>query len=133
LGLPKGSGTFYSREEYLKAYSLHRPSRYYHQNKEKVLAKIEAWRKANPEKLYLYHLKQKFGLSAEKYRDMLCRQNNRCAICRKREVNKRLSVDHCHKTGRVRGLLCNNCNFTLGRFGDNSNLLRKAASYLDNI
>jgi hypothetical protein len=71
LGLPKGSGIYYSRAEYVKAYSLHRPSPYYRTHKAKVLAKIDRWRKANPEKLYLYHLKQKFNLSEDNYKCML--------------------------------------------------------------
>lgn len=85
----------------------------------------------------LSHVKRKYNLDAEEYLQMLLDQNNKCLICKKAETNKTtngdirpLSVDHCHKTGRVRGLLCNQCNAGLGNFKDNLESLRSAVEYL---
>lgn len=63
-----------------------------------------------------YALKYTYGISLVEYEEMLLKQNNKCAICKvdKSEFSKRLCVDHCHKTGKIRGLLCNNCNTILG-------------------
>lgn len=61
--------------------------------------------------------------------NLFLEQKENCAICKK--PNKRLHVDHCHSTGKVRGLLCYNCNNGLGRFKDNKTYLLDAASYLD--
>lgn len=60
------------------------------------------------------------------------KQKGRCAVCRLPEsvIGKSLSVDHCHKTGKVRGLLCNACNRALGFFRDNPTSLRRAIVYL---
>jgi hypothetical protein len=56
-------------------------------------------------------------------------QNLGCAICGRSDVD--LSVDHDHKTGRVRGLLCSRCNLTLGHFDDNAELFRNVVNYLN--
>lgn len=75
---------------------------------------------------------KKYGLSLSAYL-CLCRdQNSACAICKQPNTNKkRLAVDHCHTTGKVRGLLCTPCNLALGSMRDNPVLLRKAADYLE--
>lgn len=65
-------------------------------------------------------IKKQFGIDEEDYNFLLKLQNKRCAICGRKEkakvngVVKRLAVDHSHKTGKVRGLLCSKCNGTLG-------------------
>ena len=66
------------------------------------------------------------------YDEMLKRQNGRCAICKTKETKpiKYLCVDHCHKTGAIRGLLCFNCNISIGRLGDDPKILRAAIRYL---
>lgn len=58
-------------------------------------------------------------------------QDGRCAICRKPERWRYLSVDHCHGTGRVRGLLCSMCNTAIGKLGDNADGVRQALRYLE--
>lgn len=60
-------------------------------------------------------------------------QNGKCAICGELEPRKRgmLHVDHCHDSNRVRGLLCQNCNFALGHMRDRTDLLRRAIEYLE--
>ena len=74
---------------------------------------------------------KKYNLTLKDYNDMLAIQENSCAIC-KHEVDKRLSVDHCHKTGKVRGLLCSSCNFILGHADDSIEVLFNAIEYLKN-
>lgn len=77
------------------------------------------------------NLKKLYGLSVEQYEAMYRAQNGVCAICSGVNVNgRRLAVDHCHKTGAIRGLLCSNCNFAIGLTKDNPDVLAKAISYL---
>jgi len=82
-------------------------------------------------------LKRKYGMSTNDYDKLLIKQNNLCAICNKPEIHfnskgriQRLSVDHCHSTGIIRGLLCKNCNSGLGQFRDSSEIMLKAIQYL---
>lgn len=85
-----------------------------------------------------YSLKSDYGLTIDQFTDMLNKQNNCCAICRKPEtaINYRdgkvrnLSVDHCHKTGKVRKLLCSNCNRVLGFVKENISTLESFILYL---
>lgn len=75
-----------------------------------------------------------YGLSQERYEALLAAQDGRCAICRTDDwpgKDHRPHVDHCHETGRVRGLLCDFCNRGLGLFGDDPARLRAAADYLE--
>jgi hypothetical protein len=72
---------------------------------------------------------KKYGMSIEQYNDMIKSQNGCCKICMK-PSDRRLAVDHNHATGKVRGLLCVNCNLGLGNFQDDPTLLLKAAQYL---
>ena len=71
---------------------------------------------------------RRYGLSLADYRALQQRQGNACAICRK--VTRVLCIDHCHVTGRVRGLLCQRCNSALGFCADDPRLLRAALAYL---
>ena len=73
------------------------------------------------------------GLTKESYNLLLKSQNNQCAICGNKKGHKnggRLVVDHCHKSGDVRGLLCHGCNRRLGMFKDSPGLVFRAANYL---
>lgn len=77
------------------------------------------------------HLK-KYGITPEEYAELLFLQGGVCKICGgQSKGDRRLAVDHCHTTGKIRGLLCNTCNAGLGQFGDNVELLRKAITYLE--
>ena len=80
-----------------------------------------------------YSLKRRYGITSEDYFMMLTEQNNQCVICETKECHtgRNFSVDHDHKTGKVRGLLCAHCNVGLGNFKDNTTLLKKAIEYLD--
>lgn len=73
----------------------------------------------------------RFGITAQQYDAILARQNGVCAICRSVcKSGRKLSVDHDHKTGFVRGLLCSRCNIGVGQFDDNYQLMQKAATYM---
>jgi hypothetical protein len=80
----------------------------------------------------LYHRKRKHGIGREKYLELLLRQDNKCAICKRdaSEFPKELAVDHDHKTGKIRGLLCWGCNLLLGNAKDNKEVLESAIIYL---
>lgn len=72
---------------------------------------------------------QSYGLSLQDYRAMLERQGKVCGICK--TPGKPLCVDHCHATGKVRGLLCRDCNLGLGNYKDNPVFTRAATAYLE--
>ena len=84
-------------------------------------------------------LAYKHGITVKQYDDMYSEQNGVCAICGKEETTKfkgitvqRLSVDHCHKTGIIRGLLCRKCNTAIAIFDDDIDIFASAISYLIN-
>lgn len=121
---------------------------YHHQNREKILARKQSYRDARSEEInrkrkdhYLQNKEQirervlikKYGITLEQFDALLVVQNGRCAICGGREPGGRYGqwyVDHDHITGIVRGLLCNRCNISLGKFEDDPDLLEKAAAYV---
>jgi hypothetical protein len=72
-------------------------------------------------------LKCLYGITLEEWEALCAAQGGCCAICHR---ERRLDVDHCHESGKVRGLLCRRCNLMLGQCGDDSDLLIKAADYL---
>ena len=80
-------------------------------------------------------IKQLYGITYEEYEAMLEKQNGQCAICGTTDPSaqnnrQHFCVDHCHTTGQVRGLLCDQCNTALGKFKDNINYLENAITYL---
>lgn len=99
-------------------------------NKKKSLSRKsepikEAYRKRKQK------LKADYNISVEEYNKLLMSQNGGCKICNKNNNGKKhFAVDHCHLTGVIRGLLCTNCNITLGLMKDNSQLLQNAINYL---
>ena len=89
----------------------------------------------DPIKYREQHLKRMYGITQQDYEVMIAEQNNQCAICNATEPGGRHNrgyfvVDHCHTTGKVRKLLCNNCNTALGLVGDNVDTLHKMINYL---
>ena len=82
-------------------------------------------------------LRFSYGIGIQVYQKMHEAQKGLCAICHEPETKERngkrltLCVDHCHKTGEVRRLLCNRCNLMLGLARDNPEILREAASYVE--
>ena len=102
--------------------------KHYADNKERY----QAYRARNKERYRVNRLKR-YGLTVQKYSEILVSQNGGCAICGHSEhaPNTFPVVDHCHITGRVRGLLCHHCNTLLGHSRDRPSILRKAAEYLE--
>lgn len=89
--------------------------------------------KAKTKETYLFH---NYNLFPLEYQQLFQKQNSKCAICntlitRTKDEGNVAHVDHDHKTGKVRGLLCVTCNSGLGSFKDNPNLLYNAISYLE--
>ena len=76
---------------------------------------------------------KKYGITLDQYQMMLESQKDVCAICKNPETifQGNLAVDHCHATGKVRGLLCSKCNTTLGKVKDSVEILQAAIDYLN--
>jgi hypothetical protein len=83
----------------------------------------------NPQSERERHLIRKYGVTQADYDRMLTEQGGGCAICRKTQ-DRAFDVDHDHSTGRVRGLLCTNCNRMVGHAADSPERLEAAAAYL---
>ena len=84
------------------------------------------------ERIKKANLKSRYNITLETYNNMLLSQDNKCKICGTIEckTGRALSVDHCHNTSKIRGLLCANCNTALGLMGDDVVRMRKAIKYL---
>lgn len=99
--------------------------------KEKMRLYQTKYKKDNLERVQknqkVYELRTKYNLSYEDYEELLIKQDGRCAICNR---IRKLHVDHCHETGRVRGLLCNNCNCGIGNLQDDIEIIKRALEYL---
>lgn len=109
-------------------------------NPEQAKQTQDAWKKADPEKHYrmLRNSKlKKYGLTIQEYDSLFKSQQGVCKICGETETKGRgkhketLAVDHCHTTGKVRGLLCSSCNRGLGFFFDSTDKLKNAIEYLN--
>ena len=88
----------------------------------------------DPSKSKNNHLQRKYGITLDDYNRMLEEQNHQCATCGTTEPGGKhniFAVDHCHTTGKVRGLLCKNCNIALGLLGDDVELMDKMINYLE--
>lgn len=109
----------------------------YQENRQKILKRAEEYRKKNREKLLTKsreRLLKKYGLTPQEYENLLIVQEYKCAICEilfsEKIILERLpSIDHCHDSGKVRGLLCMNCNAKLGIL-ENKLFVQKAERYL---
>lgn len=129
--------------DYMRTYNV----TFYAKNKAKVLARNKAWaqknpevgtrlsrewRHRNPDKTRDARMKYKYGLSLVEYNLLLETQKGVCAICFKTGF-RRLSVDHHHATGKVRGLLCDSCNVALGLLGEDQFRIEQILTYLKKI
>lgn len=99
-------------------------------NKEKIKGWGKQWRANNKRDYHQYNC-LKYGITSQDYLKILQAQNGGCAICGKPANRRKLDIDHCHLTGRVRGLLCPDCNIGIGRLGDSTEHLKKALIYLE--
>lgn len=84
-----------------------------------------------------FKLKKAYGITLKEYEQLLSKQNGKCAICnidnngKYRNKPRAFAVDHCHSTGKIRGLLCSDCNTGIGLLKDNINYLQLAIKYLN--
>ncbi|MGX1129439.1 hypothetical protein RKD49_001629 [Streptomyces glaucescens] len=76
------------------------------------------------------YFKRKYGLTPQQLEQMITEQQGVCCICLAAPPEH---VDHCHETGRVRGVLCFSCNAALGQFKDRPDAIRRAAAYVEGI
>lgn len=126
------------KKAYLKQYH----KEWYRKNKEKRLIQIQEYEKTKPLEWrrsigQKHHLKTRYNLTPEQYIELAESQNYKCAICKidvteniRANIRVALSVDHNHTTGALRELLCMKCNYGLGYFKDNVDILYKAYKYL---
>lgn len=126
--LPIGPGNF----------QWHTPeSRWDYSTPEGKKAYAQAHRDQNRNSYRDKSLRASFGISLAEYEEMLASQGNVCGACGGAETDthygklRRMAVDHCHTSGRIRGILCGSCNKGIGHFKDDPVLLRKAADYLE--
>lgn len=113
----------------------------YHSSEEKRAAiskNARAYQRKNPDKVRAAHIKRTYGLSWEDYLLLYASQEGTCAICKvplslypKQNEHEVAHVDHCHVSGKVRGLLCKTCNSGLGNFKETALLCKLAAKYLE--
>lgn len=109
-----------------------RNKEYVAKHKHRLQIKNKEWAIKNKNKIRDTKIKRKFGITLEEKNQMFKDQQNKCAICGTVENirGRDWDIDHCHETGKVRGILCSNCNRGLGLFGDSVKNLLKAAEYL---
>lgn len=125
------------RREYQREYRKKNKQRrrlLYKQNIERHRQQDKAHYRKTRERHRELRISLKYGISVVEYQRLFVKYGNKCGICRKPESanNKVLSVDHDHKSGKVRGLLCNRCNKSLGFLQDNPELAFKIVKYLKN-
>lgn len=108
-----------------------------HNNCKTCAKELRRRRESNPvaralkaQKRRAWGLATNYGLTSVQYLEMYDAQEGKCAICKENPGGKWLAVDHCHKTGAVRGLLCSDCNLMLGNSGDRPDVLVAGAEYL---
>jgi hypothetical protein len=97
--------------------------------REKEHARQRAWRAKNPERFRRSRIKSLYGASVD-YDALFAQQGGVCRVCRK-SFEERLCIDHNHRTGRVRGLLCRGCNWGLGNFKEDPKAMRAAADLME--
>ncbi len=125
--------------ERIRALATERSKRSYHKNLDSYRAKhreYQAKRRADPQKHEVIKARKRAsgaGLSPEAIAAILETQGNCCAICKTTTPGSKIgwNLDHCHRTNRVRFVLCAHCNRGLGAFRDDPNIMRKAADMLE--
>lgn len=133
---PDGFLAYRTKKEYMQQYLREYGPKWRAANKEKCRKYSRDYYQRNKglqkHRHYLYMLRRNHGdAAAETYDEMLAAQENACLICCAPFGKKRPAVDHGHKTGQLRGLLCSNCNTALGLLKDNKKILLNAVSYLE--
>jgi hypothetical protein len=121
-----------SQRKYYKKneqYFRDKTSRWRKENPEKTKQMLKEWVSKNGNKIRNYALKRNYGITLEDYLQMIKDQSGKCFICR--IDTDKLVVDHDHKTGKVRKLLCNACNVFIGKIEKHIDKLDKILDYLE--
>lgn len=102
---------------------------------DRTTAQLRADREANPEKWANYYLKRQYGITYGEYMAMSAAQGGRCKVCGELPTvvgkKRALHVDHCHKSGKIRGLLCHQCNVSIGLLKDDPAIIRSLLLYVE--
>ena len=99
-------------------------------NRDKINSQVQAWVKNHPDYYPEYRCQYKYQISFKDKQDMLINQNSECAICRQLLQIDKAFIDHDHKSSKIRGLLCYNCNMGIGHLHDSIVVLEQAIEYL---
>jgi hypothetical protein len=108
---------------------------YYLKNRDKVMARSKKWAEENKEQKQRNarssHIKKSYGITLEQEQDLKNKQDNKCPICKTElGIGHKTHIDHCHTTGKVRGILCHACNVLLGHARESVDILKSAQKYL---
>lgn len=122
-------------KEQQDAYNKRRREKYAsdHEYRANIVKKIKEWQQSNPKARKNGRMKQ-YGITIEDFEYLMVKQDYKCAICGHSDTSKKSFfplVDHCHNNGHVRGILCSDCNFGIGKFKDDPRLLLNAIKYLE--
>jgi len=128
-----GNGIIYNDcgEKLCKDCKIYKPISEFNKNKEIHIHAIciECGKKRSNTYHASYYRYKKYGITKEEFENIEQNQLGKCSICKK-SILASGHIDHCHKTGKVRGILCGNCNKALGLLNDNVNFLKNAIKYL---
>jgi hypothetical protein len=103
---------------------------WHHERPEYVQRKNAEWKASNPTYARDWQRKKKYGLTSDEIEQLRVAQKHCCAGCDAPLASKVECIDHCHSTGKVRGILCRECNIILGMASDNAPTLQRLARYL---
>lgn len=123
---------YHKNKERLKKYNKDHNKEYYQKNKEVIKRKKREYKQNNKEYIEERRCKKTYNLTFEEIDQILITQNHKCLICGKSLMETKRCIDHDHKTGKIRGILCDMCNTGLGHFYDNPEFLRKTVLYIEN-
>lgn len=108
--------------------------KYHFKNRDRCIGMQKTWRSKNPEKVKAFNNRRTlraYGIESKDFQVALFEQNGVCKICKNPpEDGRALAIDHCHDTGKFRGLLCRKCNSAIGLLGHDIEVLSSAIKYL---
>lgn len=125
-------------KQYQRAYQLKNKERiqaqkkvYHLKNQEKFNRKCREWWSRNKIHTWLSGLNRRYGITKEEVYDLIVKQDGRCAVCKKELMRSTAKLDHNHKSGKVRGFLCSQCNVGIGMFKEKIAVISQVKYYLE--
>ena len=132
-GYRRKDGTSKHRNE-CKACNVAAHDKYAKKNRKHLNAYMKSrYTEEEKVRIRVYGLKRNYGLSEVDFDKLMVAQKGECAVCNKKDTKRPLQVDHCHSSGKVRGLCCLKCNRGMGLMEDNPEYLRNAADFIERI